>query len=310
MQAKHKTKQYWIAIAKISVLVGAFYVIYQKLSQTSADQWNQFLEKWNGWPWYAIFLLLFLSVANRVIEIYKWQNLAQELQPISWKSSAKQVLSALTAGIFTPNGIGEYGAKALFFPKDLAKRVVFLNLICNGIQMVWSILIGLVGLIYFNYHSELIPNHQLLLFLGILLSVIIVLALLRKIEIKKYSLSTLWEKLNEIPKRVHRKNLILGFFRYLSFSLQQVLLFYLFDTEIPFLLLFSGVAAVYLLASSLPTFQFLDFAVKGSVAVFFFGFLGINEWVIVTISTLMWFLNVVIPVTLGSYFILKFKSSW
>jgi hypothetical protein len=70
------------------------------------------------------------------------------------------------------------------------------------------------------------------------------------------------------------------------------------------------IAVVYFLASSLPSFQFLDFAVKGSVAVFFFGKLGINEWVVVFISTLMWFLNVVLPVVIGIYFVFKFKAKW
>jgi hypothetical protein len=57
----------------------------------------------------------------------------------------------------------------------------------------------------------------------------------------------------------------------------------------------------------MPSFQFLDFAVKGSVAVYFFGLLGVNEWIVVFITALMWFLNVVIPVLLGSYFVLNFK---
>jgi len=70
------------------------------------------------------------------------------------------------------------------------------------------------------------------------------------------------------------------------------------------------ITSVYLLASSLPTFQFLDFAVKGSVAVYFFGLLGVNEWIVVFISTLMWFLNVVFPVFIGSYFVLNYKAQW
>jgi hypothetical protein len=57
----------------------------------------------------------------------------------------------------------------------------------------------------------------------------------------------------------------------------------------------AAITSIYLVASSLPTFQFLDFAIK-SVAIYFFGILGINEWIIVFISTLMWFLNVVLPV--------------
>jgi hypothetical protein len=71
----------------------------------------------------------------------------------------------------------------------------------------------------------------------------------------------------------------------------------------------AAITSIYLVASSLPTFQFLDFAIKGSVAIYFFGILGINEWVVVFISTLMWFLNVVLPVIIGSYYILNFKIS-
>jgi hypothetical protein len=71
----------------------------------------------------------------------------------------------------------------------------------------------------------------------------------------------------------------------------------------------SVIACVYFLGSSLPTFQFLDFAVKGSVAVYFFGILGVNEWIVVFASTLQWMLNIILPVTLGSYFVFRFKSS-
>jgi hypothetical protein len=69
----------------------------------------------------------------------------------------------------------------------------------------------------------------------------------------------------------------------------------------------ASISSVYFLASSLPTFQFLDFAVKGSVALFFFGILGVNEWIVIFISTLFWFFNLVLPATIGSYFVLVFK---
>ena len=98
--------------------------------------------------------------------------------------------------------------------------------------------------------------------------------------------------------------------RYLVFSHQYYFLFLAFDVDLPYLTMMGSIAAVYFLASSLPSFQFLDFAVKGSVAIFFFDKLGINEWIVVFISTLMWFLNIVLPVVIGSYFVLKFKPKW
>ena len=100
----------------------------------------------------------------------------------------------------------------------------------------------------------------------------------------------------------------MGICRYIVFSHQYYFLFLAFDVELPYLLLMATIANVYFLASSLPTFQFLDFAVKGSVAVYFFGILGVNEWIIIFITTLMWFLNVVLPVIIGSYFVLNFKT--
>lgn len=68
-----------------------------------------------------------------------------------------------------------------------------------------------------------------------------------------------------------------------------------------------GITAVYFLASSLPNFQFLDFAVKGSVAVFFFEKLGVGHLETLFVTALMWLLNIVFPVVIGSYFVLKFK---
>ena len=67
-------------------------------------------------------------------------------------------------------------------------------------------------------------------------------------------------------------------------------------------------SCIYFLSSSLPSFQFLDFAVKGSVAVYYLGLLGVNEYIVIIVTTLMWFLNVVIPIVIGSFFVLTYKS--
>jgi hypothetical protein len=54
-------------------------------------------------------------------------------------------------------------------------------------------------------------------------------------------------------------------------------------------------AAILFILSPRPYLHFsFGFCDKG-VAIYF-GILGINEWIIVFISTLMWFLNVVLPV--------------
>ncbi|HEU0137858.1 MAG TPA: hypothetical protein VFQ50_11260 [Flavobacterium sp.] len=306
-----KAKQFLIAFVKLCVVGGAFYFIYDQLANNDKLDWERFAAKFRAnWNLAGILFILLFSVLNRYFEILKWQNLASYIRPISVGESTKQVLGALTASIFTPNGIGEYGAKALFFEKSQARQVVFLNLICNGIQMVLTVAFGILGLLYFNSIANVITPRTVAMLFGVLLLILILSFFVRKIAIKGYSIDRLIQKINSLPKRIHNKNLVLAILRYVVFSHQYYFLFLAFDVFLPYLTLMSVITSVYFLASSLPTFQFLDFAVKGSVAVYFFGLLGVNEWIVVFISTLMWFLNVVLPVIIGSYFVLNFKSQW
>lgn len=301
----HKAKQFLTFLIKLLIVGGAFYFIWDQLANNDKLDWTQFLELLNRKKsfWGILFLLSF-SFFNRFFEILKWQNLAQVIEKISLSQATEQVLSALTASIFTPNGIGEYGAKALYFEKKAAKKVVFLNLICNGIQMILTIIFGTIGLWMLGFGSWVLAIFAITCFL------FLASFLFKKITIKGYSINRLLEKINEIPKQIHQKNIFLAVCRYLIFSHQYYFLFLAFDVDLPYWTLMATITSVYFLASSLPTFQFLDFAVKGSVAVYFFGFLGVNEWIVVFISTLMWFLNVVLPVIIGSYYVFNFKSKW
>ncbi len=307
----HKAKQFLVLAVKLLIVGGSFYFIYDQLAHNEKLEWQKFVDLFNSkitiW---SILLVLFLSFLNRFLEILKWQNLVLFIKPISISEATKQVLGALTAGLFTPNGIGEYAGKALFFEKIKTKKIIFLNLICNGIQMILTIVFGVFGLLYFNSHFNVITSRTVAILFGICLLLFGIVFFSKKINIKGYSVEKLIHKTNEIPKRIHQKNILLAIGRYLVFSHQYYFLFLIFGVDLPYLILMATISSVYFLASSLPTFQFLDFAVKGSVAVFFFGLLGVNEWIVVFISTLMWFLNVVIPVTIGSYFVLNFKSQW
>ncbi|MCA6422156.1 MAG: hypothetical protein IM568_04960 [Flavobacterium sp.] len=301
----HKAKQFVVFLVKLLIVSVAFYFIYDQLANNDKLDWVKFHsllydnQSFSG----ALFLLSF-SVANRYLEILKWQNLVSFLKPISVGESTKQVLGALTAGIFTPNGLGEYAGKALYFDKKKTKKVIFLNLICNGIQMILTIIFGTIGLFIIGYWK------WSLAIMGFSIFFVLFSFLSKNIKVKGYSIEKLIQKINEIPKRIHQKNNLLALCRYLIFSHQYYFLFLAFDVDLPYVTMMATIATVYFLASSLPSFQFLDFAVKGSVAVFFFGKLGVNEWIVVFISTLMWFLNVVLPVVIGSYFVLKFKPKW
>ena len=301
----HKSKQLLVLTIKILIVVGAFYFIYNQLANNDKLDWKKFLIIFKkNQSFLGIFFILFLSFLNRFLEILKWQNLVSSIHKISINVATKQVLASLTAGIFTPNGIGEYAGKALYFKKNKAKQIIFLNLVCNGIQLILTVFFGTLGLLVLGYWFWVL----IILFIGF--GLLVLGFFTQNIKIKGYSIDQFIAKIQEISKKIHQKNIILGIARYVTFSHQYYFLFLAFDVRLPYLTLMATITTVYFLASSLPSFQFLDFAVKGSVAVYFFSIFGVNEWIVVFVTTLMWFLNVVIPVILGSYYVLKFKSQW
>ena len=251
----------------------------------------------------GILFILFFSFLNRYFEILKWQNLVKIIKPISVLESTKQVLAALTLGVFTPVGVGEYAGKALYFEKHQTTEIVFLNLLCNGIQMVVTTFFGIAGMIFLGYYKWSFG----IICIAVILLLLFVLTKDKKI--KGYTIQDFVTKINRVPKNVHQKNIVLGAARYLVFTHQYYFLLLAFDVSVSYPILISTVSMVYFLASIVPSFQFLDFALKGSLAIYFFKILGINDWIVIFITSLMWFLNVAIPVAIGSFYVLNFTAS-
>ncbi|WP_417350876.1 hypothetical protein [Flavobacterium alkalisoli] len=308
LSISRKAKQFLTVLVKLLIVGGAFYFIYGRLAGDESPDWLRFREIFNNNSAYLYaFIILVLTFLNRFLEIIKWQNLVSSFKAIPLLQSTAQVLSAMTAALFTPNGIGEYAAKALYFEKAQTKNIIFLNLVCNGIQLIIAVMAGLMGLAAFNAYYPVIRGSYLLILLAIVFIVIVLLFTARNFTVRGYSVQKIIDKVNALPKPIHRKNTLLAFGRYFCLIHQHYFLFLLFGVHQPYPDMIAAITAVYFLGSSLPTFQLFDFAVRGSVAVLFFGLMGVNEWIVVFAATLQWLLNIVIPVSIGSYFVFRFN---
>lgn len=307
MKISHKAKQFFYFSIKLIVVGWAFYLINNQLKEKPFDI-NPFINSSHQIDfWLKIILLLFLTFLNRFIEILKWQNLTEVLKPISITQSTKEVLIAITFGVFTPNGLGEYAGKTLFYPKSKILDVLFLNAVNNGLQVAMAVSFGLFGVFYIDLLHAFLPRHTWEIFTGILLILILLVFNFRNLQVKKISLKTLCLKWKMIPVKKHQKNAFLAFCRYLVLIHQYFLLYSILGASIHYFDLMATIAAVYLLASSLPNFQAIDFALKGSVAIYLLGFFGINPWIVSLVATSIWLLNFVVPISIGSILLLIYK---
>lgn len=254
-----------------------------------------------------VLILLLLSLCNWFFEILKWQNVISVIKKISFQEALKQSLSALTVSLLTPNRVGDYGAKAIFFSKEYQKKVVFLNVISNVSQLFVTVVFGAIGVLYFiKRYTVTLPilEFNIKIYGVLFMFIFLIITFLNKIKL-------LYRKVllfvTKIPKPIFTKTLMYATIRYLIFSHQLYYLLSLFGVEFHYFDTMRLIFAMYLIASIIPSLSLFDWIIKGSVAVFVFQFTTLNELTILSITTLMWLLNFALPSVIGSYFVLNFK---
>jgi len=313
---EHKTKQFLFFLIKITIVIGAFYFIYNKTVHNEHILFQEFilqLETTIFGKYTTILILLSFTIANWFFEILKWQTLATFVKKISFYEAFQQSLGSLTASLFTPNRIGEYGAKAIYYQKGNRRRIMLLNLLSNMMQMTTTIIFGCIGLYYFINHFEITIEFHRFRKLAYLLAIILVFILTGSIKgykkIRGFYIDKIIDFDKKLSLKLHLFNGLYSILRYLIFSHQFYFLLKLFGVETDYITLMALITSMYLLASVIPGLALLDWLIKGSVALWVFSFIGVNELIIVTITLLMWILNFGLPALIGSYFVLNFNFS-
>ncbi len=310
----YKTKQFFVLLIKLSIIIGAGYFIYFKLVKTptlSFPVFLNFISKNNVFSYKNLFLLISLTVCNWYFEILKWKHLITSIKPTSFKQATAQSLGALTASLFTPNRIGEYGAKALYFKPPFRKKVMLANLLSNLLQMGVTLGLGCIGLYVFTQHHQLnigstqrMACYALILVLGL---GILVVYYLKKQKPSWSVFMRLTKALQLFPKSTLSLAFLFALCRYTVFSFQFYSLLCLFKVDLPYLESMSIITSTYLIASVIPSIFIFDVIVKGSVAVFLFSFVQVNELIVLSTTTCMWILNFVVPSSIGGLYVINFK---
>jgi hypothetical protein len=222
----------------------------------------------------------------------------------------KQCLTSLSASLATPNRIGEYGVKAFFFPAEKRKKVMVLNLVTNTSQMLITIFFGIPGLLYFLFRNDIaVAVWKLVLIFTLVILLIIAGYYLRKTKllIKGLTLEKVFNYVQTLPLVMRWKVVLYSAIRYIIFSGLFYLLLRFFGVSVSLLVAAPLITTMYLIASVLPTFFFLDVAIKGGAAIWLFAFAGVGEIPVLCVVTSMWLLNFVFPAIWGSFYVAKFK---
>jgi hypothetical protein len=272
-----------------------------------------------------------MMLFNWGIESIKWKFLLKNHEKIPLLKSFQAVLSGTTVGLFTPNRMGEFFGRVFILNKTKPLEGILITLVGSISQLLTTFVAGSLCLIpmllvFPDFKNLVIPD----IFWGVFVIVIVINALLISLYLNVPVLSFLLQRMIK-PRWINIRKymriiagystndlitvLLLSALRFFIFTGQYILLINMLGIPLPFFTGFMLIAVVFLLISAIPTFALSELGVRGTVALFVFGFWlranGINqpsnEALIVGASGLLWLINIVIPALVGSIFLFRLR---
>lgn len=303
----------WVIFVIIVVMIyRAFQQKHQSLSDIITAFQKAFVWKNTG----IIFLLILLIFINWGFEALKWQILAKKIEVISFSKAYQSVLVGLSLGFITPANVGDFTGKIWYLKSKNKSETVGTILLGNGIQFYVSLIFGVISYIIIWQKSISVFDH---IIFGLLIFAL-VLGIL--VYVKRFKLIDFLQKKSWLKNYKNHLNAFVLFnlkeistlflwsiLRYLTFSLQFVLMLWLFEVKINLIYLWAISCLVFLFKTIIPAINFMsDLGVREYTAMYFFSLFSVNITSVISATFCLWLLNILLPVSVGGLLILGTKN--
>lgn len=302
------------------------YSIYQQVQHhKDLDRsWN-FIKETLAQRGLILFVFVFLlMILNWGLEARKWQILASKVQPISYWSAYRAILSGQAFALNTINRSGDFLGRILYLEEGNRLRAVGLSLIGSMSQILVTFSLGFISLTILRF--TLLDNQSILpglsvfwldalligLFPGISLftvfyfNVSLVIKWVERIPfVSKYKFFL--EKMENLHNKDLTRILLLSIGRYVVFVVQYVLLLKVFGVGASWQILICLVSVLFMLMAMIPTIALAELGIRGKLSLELFGLVTNQQLSILAASAGIWIVNLIIPAVLGTVFLLGLR---
>jgi hypothetical protein len=291
------------------------YSIYKQVS--NQHQLQQAFEAILSFSIYKVLILIvvfLLMLFSFYIESIKWKILVAPFQNITVLQATKHIFTGQAFAFTSINDLGDFVGRAAHFKENRVK-IGALNIVATYSQLLVIIGIGLIG---WAYNFIFLIQYFKLSFL--LFSIAFVggaslfficffgyfyqqkfIALIQKINWLLWVSKNL-EMVHQVKIGVLTKLLLYSFFKYVVYTVQYLLVLYLFGVDGSLINITSLIAILLLAITIIPSIAFAELGIRGKLALVLFGILTSNHLSILIATLLIWFINRVIPAIIGLFF--------
>lgn len=320
MNKKRRTKIINL-FTKIILVLLFIYIIYNQVfvNQDIDKLADEFMLSINNSNPLLLVLVFVLMMINWSFEALKWKSLMSKFEDTSFLKAIQTILTGVTSGIITPAKVGEYFGRVLLVEPKNNWKAIWATFISSIAQNIATIFFGSIGLFfylkkYYNIEGVILNST---FYLGIILVVVLVfiyfnldlaLKIIRRLGLQKIAdkiVSKDEKILDFVNRQILNKVLIFSILRYMVFALQYYILLIYFGVNGDVLVMFSAIATVFIIQSSIPLPPITNIFARGEIAILVFSHFTNNEIMILSSTFSLWLINLLIPAIIGLIIIFR-----
>lgn len=312
---------YLYKIIKITVILLLILVLYKQITHKSIHTEELFdTIELSDISWWKIYIAILLVLVNWGLECTKWWYIVRKIDPkVTLGASIKSVIIGILLSMATPFRLGEYGGRVLAAHKEHSVSLLSAHFLASFLQLIVLSVFGMVSLIILYNHFNITTNEfypDYLIYCGCILFLLISLLLMFRSKIgsladkitEKFHLHKIVSRLSvyQLYNRFELINiLLLTITRVGIFYLQYWLIISAFDFTVGW----EGIgiiAIIYTLQSVIVFPALVNWFFRGELALIFWRYLDINDFVILISTYGLWVINLLIPSIIGLFMIGSF----
>lgn len=309
----HKSLNIFLQFLKWLVLLVTYSFLAYKLY--TFEEYDAFLQHFqhpscNQYFW--LLLVFILLPFNIFLETAKWRKIIKKTEQIPFRQALNAVLAGFVTGFVTPNRIGDMAGRMLYISPENRKITAIYSLL-NSFTQNYSI--ALAGLPAAVWYFLIIKNsaYDYKLYFILVAVFILVFTIIYFFTPKIVLLFNKYNKLKSLKSISYYKIAdllhIIGYsvLRFFVFSIQFFVMLQFFGVELSLFEALVSIPTSYLFVTFTPSLAFSEAAIRSSYAVLIIGAFSDNTAGIVFAGFLLWVINFVLPMLIGSRLIVNTK---
>ena len=255
--------------------------------------------------WFTLVAALLLMPLNVVAEAGKWRLLLRKTEPMTIWGAQRQVYYGYVGAFITPYHAGDYPARAMLLKdKRNFSAAVGVGLVGSIALLVVELMFGIPATwLFISYNPNIPMQYFAIAFIVLVLMLSLLPHLVRYLsrrEWKNTQMRQLSAALSHMSYPLFMKTIAWSMLRYGIWAIQLVLALHFCGVDMTWVQYMIAIPFYYMVVALFPSLPALNIAIRGSWSLIIFGVFSQNTVGIALAVVLIWFINTVLPMLIGS----------